>query len=126
MNQVAGYDGQEFLPRSIHISIINELLKYRGNPLRIKISSDLFSAAGLGPLQHSQMLCAALSFHMNHIDHIDTRLANMLIQRKLMRKEAELVQQYCYKFIGRLCCCLGTHVPGTKHIFDTELLTPKD
>ena len=123
-------DGQEFSPeKHPHIShIINELLKYRGNPLRIKISSDLFSAAGLGSSAAlSNAFGAALSFHMNHVDDIDRiRLAKYAHSAEAnAQKGRASPTDTATSSLGGCVVVSGTHVPGTKHIFDSELLTPE-
>lgn len=123
-------DGLPFAPeKHPHIShLINELYNYEGPPLDITTSSNLFSTAGLGSSAAlSNAFGAALSYHINSIDEVD---------RIKLAKLAHSAEAYAQKgrasptdtatsSLGGCVVVSGQHVPGTKHIFDAELLTPE-
>ena len=123
-------DGQEFSPeKHPHIShTINELFNYQGRPLNINISSDLFSAAGLGSSAAlSNAFGAALYHHMKQGTDIDRiRLAKYAHSAEAnAQKGRASPTDTATSSLGGCVVVSGSHVLGTKHIFDTKLLTPE-
>ena len=123
-------DGQEFSPeKHPHIShTINELFNYQGRPLNINISSNLFSAAGLGSSAAlSNAFGAALYHHMKQGTDIDRiRLAKYAHSAEAnAQKGRASPTDTATSSLGGCVVVSGSHVLGTKHIFDTKLLTPE-
>lgn len=123
-------EGIPFDPsRHPHIThIIKELFEYEGPPLSLDVQSSLFSAAGMGSSAAlSNAIGAALHSHLNPTEPIDR------IKMAKMAHSAEATAQKgrasptdtATSALGGCVVVSGDHVDGTRHVFDTSLLTPE-
>ena len=123
-------EGASFDPsRHPHIShIIQSVFQYDGPPLNIDVESSLFSAAGMGS-------SAALSNAFGAALHSFLRPEDPLIPIDLARMahSAEATAQKgrasptdtATSALGGFVVVSGQRVEGTRHVFDTSLVTPE-
>ena len=123
-------EGLPFEPsRHPHIShIIDNVFEYDGHPLNIDVESTLFSAAGMGS-------SAALSNAFGAALHSFLSPDEPLIPIKLakMAHSAEATAQKgrasptdtATSALGGFVVVSGGKVEGTRHVFDTSLVTPE-
>jgi len=115
--------------RHPHIShILNEVFGYDGVPLRMEISSGLFSAAGLGS---SAALSNAMSAAVQRLTQPDDEMDSVQLAR--IGHAAEVKAQAgrasptdtATSALGGCVVVSGEIVDGTEHIFDASLVTPE-
>ncbi len=123
-------EGSPFEPsRHPHIShIIDTVFEYEGQPLKIDVESNLFSAAGMGS-------SAALSNAFGAALHSYLRPDELLnpIKLAIMAHSAEATAQKgrasptdtATSALGGFVVVSGGKVEGTRHVFDTSLVTPE-
>ena len=123
-------EGSPFEPsRHPHIShIIQNVFGYDGHPLNIEVKSELFSAAGMGS-------SAALSNAFGAALHafLDPSEPLVPIELAKMAHSAEATAQKgrasptdtATSAFGGCGVVSGGRVEGTRHVFDTSLVTPE-
>ena len=115
--------------RHPHIShILDEVFQYDGPSLRMEVSSDLFSAAGLGSSAAlSNAMGAALHSHTKPDEPIDrVELARMghSAEAKAQQGRASPTDT-ATSALGGCVVVSGEQVEGTRHVFDASLTTPE-
>ena len=122
--------GEKFDPsKHPHISyILHEIFSYDGEPLDIKIESQLFSAAGLGSSAAlSNAIGAALHKMIKPDEELDiVKLAKLGHSAEAAAQEGRASPtDTAASALGGCVVVSGEPVKGTEHIFDTELITPE-
>ena len=122
--------GKKFNPsKHPHIShILHDLFHYKGEPLKIEIQSQLFSAAGLGSSAAlSNAMGAALHKLVNPNEKLDViKLAKLGHSAEAAAQEGRASPtDTATSSLGGCVVVSGERIEGTEHIFDTELVTPE-
>ncbi len=123
-------EGAPFDPsRHPHIThIIQSVFHYNGPPLTLEIQSSLFSAAGMGSSAAlSNAVGAALHSHLNSDDPLDSiKLARLAHSAEATAQKGRASPtDTATSALGGCVVVSGEHVEGTRHVFDTSLVTPE-
>ena len=123
-------EGSPFEPsRHPHIShIIRNIFQYSGPPLDIEVDSSLFSAAGMGSSAAlSNAFGAAMYAYLNPDEEIDpVKLAKMAHSAEATAQKGRASPtDTATSALGGCVVVSGSEVPGTRHVFDTSLVTPE-
>lgn len=112
-----------------HIShILYDIYGYKGKPLKIKIESQLFSAAGLGSSAAlSNAMGAALHKLIKPQEELDIiKLAKIGHSAEAAAQEGRASPtDTAASALGGCIVVSGEKVTGTEHVFDAELVTPE-
>ena len=112
-----------------HIShILYDLFGYKGEPLKIKIESQLFSAAGLGSSAAlSNAMGAALHKLIKPKEKLDIiKLAKIGHSAEAAAQEGRASPtDTATSALGGCIVVSGEILTDTKHVFDAELVTPE-
>jgi mevalonate kinase len=115
--------------RHPHIShILYDLFEYKGAPLKIKIESGLFPAAGLGSSAAlSNAMGAALHKLIKPQEKLDlVKLAKIGHSAEAAAQEGRASPtDTATSALGGCIVVSEKKVNGTKHVFDAELMTPE-
>ena len=122
--------GEKYDPsKHPHIShILHKIFYYNGEPLDIKIDSQLFPAAGLGSSAAlSNAIGAALHKMLKPNEKLDiVKLAKIGHSAEAAAQEGRASPtDTATSALGGCVVVSGEPVKGTEHIFNTELVTPE-
>jgi len=123
-------EGMPFDPsRHPHIThIIQSVFHYDGPPLTLDVQSGLFSAAGMGSSAAlSNAVGAALHSHLNADEPLDSvKLAKLAHSAEATAQKGRASPtDTATSALGGCVVISGEHVEGTRHVFDTSLVTPE-
>ena len=123
-------EGLPFLSeRHPHIShILNDVFDYDGEPLKIAIKSDLFSAAGLGSSAALSNAMGAAVLQLTNpkaeLDSIELARIGHAAEAKAQSGRASPTDT-ATSALGGCVVVSGEIIAGTKHVFDAAMETPE-